>query len=513
MNAKIENASARTSDVRPFTEVAAVYAGYDSVNDNGRVTRAVEGTPPVVHGGSGSSRISVCLSIEQVYQELGIGWSLGAGIPGVGSASRKSEFVHSLKITTYSLTIVVYSKHVEKTETAAEAHLMSTVQPPRDDQALREFFSAYGDSFITSLTTGSEYYGTYVLYAQTEVEQRGFENELKAKGIYSGVTLSASLQTALNEAMRSFSVTIRFDQEVAGIANPSLPAATEMISYALNFPSIPVSAPVILGYEYDGYEHLPELGTSFSPIAENRRYFIGDKAIPGLNSKEAEVQALDDQLLWLQETYSFYGGYTDAKVNEVKVISGQDLAAIHSQKSEYSRDPIQSFTEPPLPSLTKGTPALSFSWAATAQAGSTGGNPYDDVPSPSDHISKRTRISHIKMRMGDRIDKLTTTYQDQNGDTVKAHGGSGGREDRSLTVGAGQFVTRCTGKYNKKMDSMTFTITGGASVSAGGSSGDKTFDMAPPAGSFVLGFRGRSGSEYDAIQLVYANFNPAVWST
>ncbi|WP_437931623.1 jacalin-like lectin [Sorangium sp. So ce291] len=445
-------------------------------------------------------------------QALGISWSLGASIPGVGGASRKSKFVKTLKITTYSLTIVVYSKHVDKTETAADAHLLPTVEPPRGDAALRDFFYAYGDSFITSLTTGSEYYGMYVLYAQTKEEQRGIENELKAKGIYNGVELSAALQTSLNNSMKSINVNITFDQQVSGIQNPILPSPDKMIDYAIAFPSIPVSAPVVIGFEYDGYEHLPEITTSFIPIANNRIYFIGDKAIGGLTAKEAEVKALDDQLLWLQQTYSFYSGYSDSKVNQVKGMSGQELAAIQSQKSAYARDPVQSFTAPQLPSLGMGTPALSFTAGTSASKGSGGGSPYDDVPSPADYISKRTRITRIKMKMGDRVDKLTTTYLDQNGTVEMAHGGSGGREERAVTVAAGQFVRQVSGKYNKKMDRMTFLITDGSSVTAGGNGGDKTFELAPPSGNFVLGFRGRSGSEYDEIQLVYAQFNPAVWS-
>jgi len=197
----------------------------------------------------------------------------------------------------------------------------------------------------------------------------------------------------------------------------------------------------------------------------------------------------------------------------VKGMSGQELAAIQAQKSAYGRDPIQSFTQPALPSLNMGTPALSFTWGTSASKGSGGGTAYDDVPSPSDCIAKRTRITRILMRMGDRVDKLSTTYLDQNGETIKTHGGSGGREDRSVVVGSGQFVTQVTGKYNKKMDQMTFRITGGGSVSAGGNGGTTTFELVPPAGNFVLGFRGRSGSEYDEIQLVYAHFNSATWST
>lgn len=500
-------------EAKPLTEVAALYAGYDSVNDDGRVTSAVAGGPTVVRGGVSESRIRVCLDIEQVYQALGIGWSLGAGIPGVGSASRKSKFTKSLKITTYSLTIVVYSQHVDKTETITEAHLRPDIAPPQGDTALREFFHSYGDSFITSLTTGSEYYGVYVLYAQTKAEQTGFENELKAQGIYSGVTLSAALQTSLNNSMKSLSVNIQFDQQVAGILNPTLPSPETMIDYAMAFPSIPVSAPVLLGFEYDGYEHLPEIASAFMPIADSRRYFIGDKAVGGLTAKEAKVQALDDQLLWLQETYSFYGGYTDSEVDRVKGMSGQELAAIASQKSAYQQNPIQPFTEPPLPSLNLGTPALSFTSGTSESYGAGGGNPYDDVPSPLDYISKRTRITYIKMRMGKRVDQLATTYRDQNGETTKAHGEYNGNEDRAIAVGGGEFVTRVAGKYNEKMDSMSFWITSGGSVTAGGSGGSKAYDTVPPPGNFVLGFRGRAHREYDNIQLVYAHFNRAVWST
>ena len=51
------------------------------------------------------------------------------------------------------------------------------------DEALKKFFNGFGDSFLSSVTTGGEYYAVYTFYTQTKTEQASLVSELKAKGM------------------------------------------------------------------------------------------------------------------------------------------------------------------------------------------------------------------------------------------------------------------------------------------------------------------------------------------
>ncbi|MFY0541974.1 hypothetical protein [Nannocystis pusilla] len=288
--------------------------------------------------------------------------------------------------------------------------------------------------------------------------------------------------------MQSVNVNVSFDQQVAGIANPSLPTPDKMIEYAIGFPSIPVTAPVVLGYQYEGYEHLAEITTSFEPIAKNRRYFIGDKAVGGLTAKEAQVEALDNQLLWLQDTYRFYGGYSDSRVDQVKAKSGQELSAIRSQKSAYAQDPIQSFTEPPLPSLNEGTPELSLTWGTSEQKGSTGGTHTTTCRLPSTtskaHAHHRDPDEDGRSRRQAHHDLLRS----ERGHSL-SHGGAAARKT-DPSGSSPEIRHPGHGPIQQKDGQDEFLPQQRPERDRGGNSGDKDFTLEPPSNSFVLGFRG-----------------------
>ncbi|RQS62617.1 hypothetical protein DID96_30980 [Burkholderia sp. Bp8963] len=473
------------------------------------VSTAVEGTQ-VTNGGSSSVFYQVALDTETLYQALDISQSVSVGFGPFGSVSEKSDFVRQLNLTTYSLNIVVHARHVKGVETATAFRLKNDVPPPVGNDQLRSFFRSYGDAFISSQTIGSEYYAVYTFYAQTREEQNSVTAELKANGIFEFGTVSGDLQAKLDLVTKKTQVRISFNQNVAGIANPKLPAPETLIQYALDFPGIPIDAPSILSFGSTGYEHVPGVG-SFEPIAHNRTYLVGDRAASGLADDLAKVVQLDNQIDWLQAVYRFYGDYSDAKVSEAGKVVWSDIKAINDQLETYINDPTASFKRPPLPSLELGTPQLQYQIAESPVHGGDGGDPFYDVD-VNTYLQRQTRISSVQLRSGGYVDALIVTYIDKDGTRRTAnHGGGGGGLSQTLTLLPGQFVTSLRGRAGQYTDQLRVTISDNRSIGGGGDGGSP-YSWGVPAGSVVLGFSGRSGRYLDQVEAVYATLQAAKWA-
>lgn len=484
----------------------AIFQGYDSVSGRG-LSSATIGTTTMADG-SNTINISVCLDTATLAQSLKIDQSLSTGFGAIASFDEKMQLLQSLNLTTYSTSIVIYASHIQSIETATHVTLASGIVPPTDKTELNAFFQAYGDSYLSSVARGGEYYAVYTFYTQTLEEQTALISEMNANGIYGGMTVSANLQTNLTKFINSTSTRYIFKQNISGVLHPLLPDMNNLISFALSFPSLPLTAPVVISFETTGYENVPKVG-NFEPIKSNRHYFVGSSAVDGLAKRLVQIQQLLNQINWLQNTYQFYGGFTDIKVQQVKIQANADLTAINNQIQQYEFDPTQNFTMPSLASLTYGTPALCYQIGNSPAYGGSAGHPFHDT-NIATAIQQHQRITSIQLRSGNYIDNLTVNYQNDNGITRQYHGGNGGTLGPLLTLLPGQFITGISGRSSEYIDHLQIQISDGRTVGGGGNEGE-SYSWKVPENCFVLGFSGRSANYLDQIQINYAGFKPASW--
>lgn len=486
---------------------AALFQGYNSVLGSGLST-AVEGD--AVDGGARSEvKCSVSMTAEELAQSLEIDQSLSVGFGPLGGVEEKMKFFTSLKVTTYSVSVTVFARHSTGSRTMTDVRVKAGVVPPKTTADLNQFVRFYGDSFLSSVTLGGEYYGVYTFYSQTREEQSSLVSSLHASGIFDGVTVGGSLQVAMNNFLKTTTIRYKFEQAVSGIKNPALPEPANFISYALKFPSLSLDAPVMVGMSTTGYESVRGIGEVFLPVARNREYFVGNSLAGGLAGKLVAITQIQNQMNWVKAIYDSYGGYADSVLTARLPVAKADIDAIHKQMGIYSETPTATFTEPDLKSLQTGTPALNYSVGTTSAWGGGGGGPFSDVDINA-YIQNETHISALKLRTGSRVDQLNTTYRNNRGSWTQTHGGGGGGEGNTLQLQPGQFVTRVWGRSGSRVDQLNFQISDGRTVGGGGGGGGE-FSWSTPGGNFVLGFQGRSGSELDCIQVVYAHFNPANW--
>jgi hypothetical protein len=492
-------------EVAPAAPVQ-IFQGYDSVTGAGLGT-AMKGDSRTT-GGLSEVSYTGCETIETLSRALKVDQSLSVGFGPFGSVDEKMTFIYNLDVTTTSISLVVYARHLEGKQTQTDFGLKPTVKPPVGNAELTKFFHAYGDSFLSSVTTGGEYYAVYTFYTQTKTEQASLAAEMKAKGVWSTTKVDASLQIKLDQFLSTTTTRYSFNQAVSGLQNPKLPKPEEIIPYALDFPSKPLDAPAIIGFETLGYERVID---DFQPIAKNRVYFVGFGTDRGLTKDLVKLQQLLNQCNWIKGVYQFYGGYTDQKLNAVSADAVRDIEKIDDQIVAFEDDPTQTFTRPELRALDFGTPVLEYSVGKSPSWGGGGGDPFDDVNIRT-ALQEKTWLSAVQLRTGALVDCLIATYESEDAPPRQTrHGGSGGDLGAELKLLPGQFVVKASGRSGKLVDRLDLEITDGRHC-AGGGPGGGPFDWPVPSGSFALGFAGRSGAKLDQIAVVYAGFKEASWT-
>ena len=484
---------------------AAMFQGYDSVTGKGRST-ALTG---VVNQFEAQSRVwcRVCESMTELSTALEVNQSLTVAFGKVGSIDQKMQFIDKLKVTTHSIEVVVYANHKLFRETRLDVKLKEGISPPPQNE-LKKFFKGYGDSYLASREVGGEYYAVYTFYSQTQEQQTEVVAGLKTAGIYSGVSVDASLQTKMSNFLSSNKTRTFFDQKISGVSKVILPPGPDICEFARKFPNLELDMPETFTFEVEGYENVPGFG-DFQPIVKNRNFFLDRRN--GLVNKLVDVQELEDEIELIEKVYGSCGGYYDEKLEKVKPEAGEDHDKIHLLIQKWEDDPTQAFEAPKLPSLAYGIPSLVYTVDKSPAFGGNGGSPFDDVSGTS-LVPELTRVTAVQLRTGWVVNKITTWYQTFDRNWHAAHGkdDDGGSDRPKLDLAPGEVITKVSGNADNVIRYLTITTNRGRETKGGGPGGSP-FAWSPPPGSFAFGFAGRSGSYLDQIQVVYGTFLPAVW--
>lgn len=499
---------------------AALFQGYNSVFGDAR-SIALQGTSQKVGGGS-KVTCSVCTSATEVASALEIDAALSVAYGPVASVDAKTKYMSSLNITTYSISMVVHSKHTEGIEKFIDVGLKPGISVPSSDADINTFVSGYGDSWISEITRGGEYFGTYTFFSETKEEQQSLEASLHASGIYSGVTVSAGVEAKLSNFLKTATVRYTFKQEISGILNPSFPKPENFIDYALAFPSLPLDSPTIIGFASSGYEIVPGLDKAFKKVAENRRYFtIGDSTHPGgLAGSLATIAGIKNQASDIQALYTFYNYTGDTLLASRWATAKSDFDAIVNQMQTFETAATTSFPTLPLTSIQNGSPAFVYELGKSPDWGAdNAGDPFNDVDVRT-YLQKFTRIAEVQLRGSvSFVEQILTTYEDKTGKYVKTHGGTAGTLTSPLQLLPGQRMAvraRTDPKSYSLLKQLYIVLNDGRSITAGPSVGT-VHEWIAPVGSIVMGFHGRGRDGTGSIAFVYqigvdyAFIKPANW--
>lgn len=499
------------------TTPAALFQGYNSVLGSGCSTAV---TGDVTRTGSRATvRCSVCTTASEVATALGIDASLSVAYGPLASANVKTEFMSRQKITTYSVTLVVHAINTIGTESFSNVKLKPDLQVlPTDAQSTNDFVSTYGDSWISSISKGGEYFATYNFYSETSESQQDLRASIEASGIIGSVSVAGSVQTEINSLVTTSKVTTTFDQAITGVS-VALPSPANIVDFALAFSSLTPTAPEITGFESKGYESAVEGFKQFDrqswdKVVQNRKYFVmGDSANPALAKSFAKVAGIKNQIEDLKSIYDFYGYTGDPILLQRLPVANSDFDAIVAQIQLFESAATSTFPKLSLPSIQTGSPVFGYVVFVSPEFVHGNGEPFDDVPDASVYLHNRTRIKQVQLRSGDYVDKIITTYEDKNGTFIAEHGENGGKLSNALRLSRGQYVVGISGSGDAVIDRLKIAITGGQYLEAGGKGGFPFSWTTPNDRAIVMGFRGYKGTYHvvDKIGITYAYIKPAQW--
>jgi hypothetical protein len=398
---------------------------------------------------------SVALSLEELAKSISVDQSLSVGYGPLGSVSQKLNFIHKLQISTYSLTIAVYASKVIDRQSRVDVRFKPSITIPRNAEEVNEFVRYYGDAFVSNLSRGGEYIAAYTFYCRSHEEQTQLKAELRACGIYSGVSIGGDLQLKIESIIKKVNIAYALEQEVTGLLNPKLPDESKLVEYAIGFPSLALDKPVVTAFETSGYETVPGSGNAFAKVAANRTYLTGNTIVGGLTSKLTRIDQAYNQMLWLADLYNFYNHYLDTTLQANSATAKADIKAILEQMNSFGTgsNPTATFPTLDLKALTNGTPILQFQPHRSPVWGGNGGAPFNDVDINS-YLQRKTRLQSVGLRSGSRIDQIRTTFVEVGSSktTIATHGGSGGSDAGRLDLIPGQGITRISGRAGSRID-------------------------------------------------------------
>jgi hypothetical protein len=485
-----------------------LFRGYDTVARGMLPGGAINGD--FENTGEGSTmRVEVCESLSELAQALEIDASLSVSYLKAVNVTAKMEFAKKLNVTARSVSIVVYASHRTGTWTAKNVRLQDGIQPPTDDDSAADFAQSYGDSFISSVTLGSEYFAVYIFHTETREEQQKLATSLKGKGIAAGTTVKADAQVKLSNFLKETKTSWTLRQEING-TSAAFPDEDGLIEFARTFSRLPPGAPVTTGIKVQGYENVPKFGRKFANVVRNRRYFLNPDE--GLLASLAQLTTVRNQVSWLKRIYDRYNyqGDTALLAFEKKLLA--DIKAINGQIADWEMDAAGKFAAPELTSLDAGEPVLRFEEGSKAWGGTAPG-PWI-VDSVGDLIRNRTRIQSIQIGAGthdgrELLSRFDVQYASDKRSWVETHGGPNPTfVGQKLHLEEGQFPVRLQIRSGKYVDWIRLHLSDGRTTEAGGGGGGSD-DWKVPDGWFVVGFRGRSGGVIDQLEVLFAKLDTA----
>jgi hypothetical protein len=489
--------------------------GFDSVAGVMLQASAVEGDYHE-EGVESKVTIKVCESLEELSQGLQIDASMSISFLKAANFSAKMSFMRSLNVTEHSLSIVVhiangigrwFAKNVALTQEAK-----AKVPAVDDDAAAVDFVRQYGDSYISAVTLGGEYYAVYTFRTTTKVEQSRLSAELKAGGVYNGITAGTEVQTKITDFLKSTNVRSTFEQQITGIKGLSLPTSDKMIQFALNFPRERMNSPAMTDFAVARYENVENFGRGFDTVARNRNHFVDDKrgvlvSLAHLNGVAHQI----NRLLDIYEVYNFKDEALEALEKQVEA----DLATIDAQIAAWRDNPVGDFAKPDLPSVAMGEPWLDYSIGRIAAFGGESGPPFEFM-TVGDAFHDRVRIEWIQLADGryngyDVMRGIAIGYISDKGRWTQLHGhGHKGNNRRKLNF-EGLFPSMLRIRHGGFVDAIELTLEDGNTTSAGGPNGVPV-EWKPQPGGVVLGFAGRAGEVLDQIEIVHGSLKPAQYA-
>ena len=479
---------------------------------------------PVETNIDASSTIYVCTTAAEITTHLGIDSSLSVEY-GPATFEAKASYAKDLMKSTNTVTILVTAQKTFEAEVQAPSF-------SRRFGTAEELVEQGGDSYISKVHAGAQYFAAYQ-YVTTTVDQRE-KIEASAKGKFGGAAkVEASAQSKLESITTETNTTYSLSQRFFGCSY-DLPTPDKVVEFALNFAGKDIETPQLLSFETKPYLAVAECPQDFRTVD---KWITADKSPSAfgfpfsLASMEHKAILLKNNILSIQGLYRFYG--QEERAPKLSENLGK-LEEIRARIADWRKGFDPTNANIPRIELDTGcfeTPSARFSIIEGEESGKTrpSGSYFNDL----DHQSVHALVypKSFVVFGGGCIDKLVTTYGVRNPEypsddtketTFKTeHGGDGGSELQHhdsfyqtdiwhtklwwMAQDSREDYHGCITKFE------IWKKSSASPVPFGLFDGPNWKDEDVPDKDCFLGWRGRYGRYVDALQALYVRFEEAFW--
>jgi hypothetical protein len=369
----------------------------------------VEGTKLPLTGDSVFCNIEYQCGTSEVEKSLHLKASL--------SAKSKAEFASKLKTTSTSVSMIVSARKVHGTVRGSVEGAGVDLKPDVSTANINDFLSLYGDSYVDSVTYGSEYYAVYTFFTESVEDQSALASKLSLKVGMSGKgTAGANIKEVLAETHTGYT----FVQWMTGVegVDVQLPNQNEICGFALSFTNLKFNDGTVLEYTTSGYEKVPGFRKLFvkkdliDTMVSNRGWMM--EVLDGVD-QTAKVKADIDTIL---EVYAMHGYYswrkTDCRLAHASDSAAKDMDNVKKliekwrnnleNKWYLTTDSVQ------IRPLHGGSPSINVYNDSTAPWGNRShGQAFDDSPE-GDYYPHRTLVKYVRTSGARLQGSMTTKY-------------------------------------------------------------------------------------------------------
>ncbi|HEX7677169.1 MAG TPA: hypothetical protein VF713_03530 [Thermoanaerobaculia bacterium] len=311
---------------------------------------------------------------------------------------------------------------------------------------------------------------------------------------------------------------------MTGVSQPAYPTDADMITFALNFGTTKIDAPAVISFETTGYEHVAGL-EMFTKVVANRNLVLGSGTLadPGLAGDYAALNLMLNQITAIETVYTAYAFYGDSTLSTRQKQVVADMQTIVSLIQLMDDAPAAKYSPPALPSLSYGTPALTYTTGEPGYPiGLGGGTPFGDV-SPAT-IAAGSSIAALTLYGKSSITGMEITYT--NGGGVLVHGNNTDPASATLNYAPSEVTLVIDVNCDASGALYTLTVSKGTIAEDGtqqqnGSVGWPNFPF-PKGGTDIegiypplpIGFTGSvNNNALTELGIVTITLSPATWST
>lgn len=322
----------------PFTDGMKIGLGYNRLTGDSLPTPAVQGTSMTsvqdAHGQEVTANCTITEDVENLYKSLGISVDAGGSYMGF-SGSAKVNYLNSCDFSSFSTYVIVRVSVKNPTKTIDSP----TFSPDADELLVNNnperFRQRFGDSFISGVLTGGEYFAIYQVTGSDQKEKESMASKINAA--FKSPLVSANLNVEIkNETEKSKShleVICRvFRQGTISTADLN---AEDIMKSAKDFP-LGVSQDKAFPYAVllQSYDVLKNPNDQFAYVnIQNQQDVLEDLA-----KKRFEFLALRDDLRYILKFSDDFTNTDGTPVDRDKLMKDFDevVVAINTMQDEAS---------------------------------------------------------------------------------------------------------------------------------------------------------------------------------